>query len=120
MAYISVPVNPKIFEGEKVRMLSLIGERRCLLKLRELVEDGMLKELEEAFEEASKGPVQRILNSPNLSADFPLEVYSFLSVVAKPLSQFSVYSLNKVFRDEKAYGEFSKLFKELYNTLAKS
>jgi hypothetical protein len=75
----------------------------------------MLKELEEAL----KGPVQRILNSPNLSADFPLEVYSFLSVVAKPLSQFSVYSLNKVFSDEKAYGEFSKLFKELYNTLAK-
>jgi hypothetical protein len=61
VAQISVPVNPKIFEGEKVRMLSLIGERRCLLKLRELVEEGMLKELEEAFEEAQKALCKEFL-----------------------------------------------------------
>ena len=115
MAQIAVPKNPIMFEGEKVRMLSLIGERKCLLKLRELVEDKVLKELEEAL----KGPVRRILNSPNLSVDFPLEVYSFLSVVVKPLNQFSVYSLNKVSSNEKAYLEFNKLLKELYNTLAK-
>lgn len=119
MTQMAVPVNPRMFEGEKVRMLSLIGERKYLLELRELVEERLLKELEEAFEEALNGPIRRILNSPSLSVDFPLEVYSFLSVVAKPLNQFSVYSLNKVSSNEKAYGEFNKLFKELYNNLAK-
>jgi hypothetical protein len=43
MAQIAVPKNPIMFEGEKVRMLSLIGERKRLLKLRELVEDKFLK-----------------------------------------------------------------------------
>ncbi|MGB9760802.1 MAG: hypothetical protein ACPLZG_13310, partial [Thermoproteota archaeon] len=35
------------------------------------------------------------------------------------LNQFSVYSLNKISSNEKAYLEFNKLLKELYSTLAK-